>query len=400
MYAKMVDDRSGLDVRKERSAITSDVDLASRHYRRCSDSDFLVEPVLRTIDVPAIGLVQINGILMNHTIPFRMGYSLGVTQMQIFAGAYGWSGGATEDYVDCQDIRKSITPGQTTGTCVYGGSTFTAANIGSASGSNNDWQPEIGQILRVFDSVNYYDYTIKSVSENSVDIDGKFEYGDGVVTYSWEIFDFSQPVFYLTDVSGSTTSQLVTTTILFPILNASPAALPIATVSINIADVRVSFPTFYQTAFSKYKLLNMGFTSNGLLDNNTGAYTWSSETLNDVSLAAIKSLSVIVIEKYLTEGSLTEPNYYITVNPTRPFTAPSGLIYYSPTYQVYIRQGAVGKAMSNIISVQSAGETTTVMLEHPNYGDETEAASYWSGAGGNPTSYKTLEYLGVLIELL
>jgi hypothetical protein len=400
--AKRTDDRSGLDARKERRVISSDVDLTSRHYRRCKESDFTVDPVFRTIDIPAIGLVQINGVLLNHTIPFQMGYSMGVTRVMLFAAAVPQAGMVTENFIDCQDIRKSTVPGQTNGTCVYGGDTFTSAGIGAASGIRNDWKPEVGQILRIFDTVNYYDYTIKSVSANSVEIDGKFEFGNGVSTYSWEIFDFTQPVFYLTDSSALATEDLAIYALNTQIQNFPMPGILVAFVSINIADTRVSFPTFYQAGFSKYKLLPMGFTSGGLLDNNTGSYTWSSEDLDDVSAASIKSLSVIVIEKYIVGGVETEPNYYIVINPTRPFnSAAPASVYYAQTYQVYIEQGATGKAMSTISSPQSAGKTTTVVLEHRNYGDGGGGTeSYWSGAGGNPSANKTLEYVGVLVELL
>jgi hypothetical protein len=143
------------------------------------------------------------------------------------------------------------------------------------------------------------------------------------------------------------------------------------------------------------------FTAAGLLANVAGGYTWGSATIDDLSAASIKSMNVICIEKYIVGADAAEPRYYITINPTRPFTsgAPVG-IYYAPTYQLYIKQSSTALAMPRITSIQSAGESTEVILEHVTYGENSGTESYWSGADGNPLANKTLEYLGILIELM
>ena len=388
---RYVNDRSLGTARQVKRFDVNGVDLQSIHYRSCSAADFSVDVGTRTIDVPAMGFMQISGIMFNHTIPFTHVYSTGAYKhITMYAAAYIAPGAGV---VDCQNIRNSTVTG-VSGVCSYGASTFTSVGIGAVSGANNDWQPAVGQLLRIFDSVNYHDYTIASVAADSVDISGVFEFGDGVITYTWEIFDFTQPVFYFTETLP--TNETIYQGAL--LAASSEALLTMAVILVDAAAYRVSFPSVYQNGYTRYKLLSVDFSPLGHLGGMpAGSTSFASSELEDLSAASIKSIHVIVLEKYLSGGFVTQPRYFISIDPVREITV-SGFTYYAHSYQTYIAQISTGAPMDRVVSPGSAGMTTNITIEHPDYGDVGGLRSYWTSLGG--ATDKTLEYLGILIELL
>jgi hypothetical protein len=401
-YIRESDDRLGGPLRQDRRFSVNGVDLKSVHYRTCTEADFTVSRIggFRNVVVPATGFMQINGNLFNHTLPFTVGYSNANDFMILWARpSINPAMAAVMIQCDCQDVRKSTSLGMTTGTCIQGGSTFTSAGIGAATVGINNWMPSLGQILRIFDGAAYRDYTISTVAANSVDIHGKFEFGDGATPYTWGVFDFSQPVFYVNYMPGVTNESIMTYT-LHP--SFSTYGIPLAFVTSNATHDRVSFPTFYQGAFSKYKLLSttdgITFDSAGYLGGmGGGATSFAIAELTDISAASIKAIHVIVLEKYLLGGISTTPRYYLSIDPVReiPGIVP---IHYAHSYQTYIAQGSTGTAMIRVSSPGSAGMTTNIAIEHPDYNDDGGSASYWTSLGA--ATDKTLEYLGILVELL
>lgn len=390
-YARYTNDRTpGAGSRQTKRFETNGVDLHSIHYRTCAASDFSVDVALRTIDVPALGFMQISGILYNHTIPFQTTYAAGSVFYYLSASCAA-TGGPGE--VDCQNIRNSTVTGNT-GVCSYGNDKFISVGIGAASsGVNNDWQPSIGQILRVFDSVNYHDYQIKTVEADAIYVHGKFEFGDAVTPYTWEIFDFTQPVFTLIGLNP-TNETIYNISLLTSTLKTN---VPLAYITLDLPGYRVSFPSIIQAGYSQYKLLTPTFDSSGFLGGmGAGSTSFDQVELEDLSAASIKSIHVIALEKYLFGGLASNPRYFISIDPVREISV-SGLTYYAQSFQTYIAQISTGTHMDLVSSPGSVGMTTNIVIEHPDYAD-AGPASHWTSLGA--LTNKTLEYLGVLVELL
>jgi len=90
------------------------------------------------------------------------------------------------------------------------GTVFTAANIGIVSSGNNDWTPEVFQILRVeISSGVYEEYLIKSIiGNNSVGIYGEFPYAGGLAGKFWWVLDYTIPCVNLSPFVFTTIANL------------------------------------------------------------------------------------------------------------------------------------------------------------------------------------------------
>jgi len=97
--------------------------------------------------------------------------------------------------IDNRLIRSHVATGNT-GDTTIGGSLFASVGIGAVSSviANNDWQPEVFQILRIEVTPGVFDeYLIKAVNAGSVEIYGEFPYNPGLVGRNWWILDYTIP---------------------------------------------------------------------------------------------------------------------------------------------------------------------------------------------------------------
>jgi hypothetical protein len=395
------DRRTTVDASMNRRYSLSSGDLSDFYFPNGDISTNITYGGAGTILVNSLGLMQINGVIFNHTITLSVDATpIGTDRRYIlYAGnIYSPTG------YDCQLIRDSTVTGNL-GSAVTGSSTFTSTSIGSFAGmGNNKWIPVPRQVLRVNDGVRTYDYSIKSVVGNSVDIFGKFE--KDFTNCLWEIYDFTQPFFQLTSIvpifsidedQGYMNSLLS---------EMGQGSMPIAFIHIDAAEnFRVTAP-YMGAGYTKHRLVTPDYNDTGFLGPGATDTKWST-TLTDVSVGKIKAISVITLES-LDDG--VSKRYYFNVNPTRYWIVG---VMTAPLWMQAFKVGVRNLIDTGGTSFVDFGATNLceLTLYHPDYNDKLTSggvlgtANHWTTPYGLyednflTWSYQ-LEYLGILIELL
>jgi len=397
-YAKNRMDRlSGTQVKARRYSSGAAVDLESFYFRNILASSMITHSGVNELTVGALGLMQIGGNLYHHT---RTG-----TVPVIDAGLHTYrvsavASDATSE-LDCQLIRTSLSAGCCAGTFTAGGSTFTAndlVKIDDADVGNNHWKPQAGQILRIsYSGGAYYDYQIKTVPAGigSIEIFGKFEVDGSVGSYDWEIYDLTQPCINVTEVLAvDVTADAACYT-----WDKTVTELLLAIVHVDNGNIRVTAPV--QTGYlSKTILLYPTFDATG----HIGTGTMDEIVLNDVSVANIKDIKVITVER-IWENVAPDVYHYVTsINPKRLVTI-GGQDFFLDSFHV-THYGTIesdtGDQIVNYGTIGPDAFGTVIRLVHPDYGDDAAVNSYWSydpSMVACPLDGYALMFVGILVEL-
>jgi len=365
------------------------VDLGAFYFRTKNDTDLVsYDNITGEVTIQPLGLMQIGGNLYKHTVPCTYSTTPGVEYMlSLYAMTY-----KTGAEIDTQFIRDSVVTGNT-GSATIGTSVFSSVNIGANlwPGVNNKWTPTEGQILRLSDGAVTYDYYIKTVNTDSVEISGKFD-RDFAAGTSWSVYDFSQPLILIIPRALTwATVDTVTSS-----LGASAQYL------LSLGEIVISTTGSHRASFFRQTnpLMKNAYVYpvTFFSDGDIGVPGGVSETIaldNDTSMIGIKSIGVIAVERKMTGFAPTE--FKISYDPTRALSISAGPNYYLHSYQVYIK-GTLHPAMTNI----NGWDITSNELEivHPDYEDGGGAGSGSGWSMSSATSGYSLEYLGIVVQLL
>jgi len=396
-YAKNRMDRlSGTQVKARRYSSGAGVDLENFYFRNLSAASIITHTGVNELTISALGLMQIGGNLYHHT---RTG-----TVPVIDAGSHTYrisavASDATSE-LDCQLIRTSLSAGCSGGSFSIGGTTFSADLIDSADVGNNHWKPQTGQILRIsYSGGAYYDYQIKTVPvvpAGSIEIYGKFEINGAGDTYNWEIYDLTQPCINVTEVLSVNTTQDAA---VFSTMK-SVSELLLAIVHVEAGNIRVTAPVF--TGYlGKTVLLQPTFDATG----HIGTGTVEDFVMDGVSVANIKDIKVITVER-IYQNLATDVYHYVTsVNPKRLVTIAGAGDFFMDSFHV-VHYGTIGSNTGNqIVNYGTIGpgvNSTVIRLVHPDYLDAA-ASSYWSydpSMVACPQDGYALMFIGILVELI
>lgn len=366
-------------------------DFENFHFRGDTAAN-LMSIVATDLVIEPLGLMQIGGNLFNHTLRCWLPLAL-PNDYHLIIVATNMDLGAAPGFIDCQKIRSSV---ETThvGSANFDSVTpafynrFLSTDIGSSLGDgNNLWVPQSGQILRIEDGGEYFDYVIKTVAAGYVDIYGRFD--RGFSNCNWTIYDFSQPNIWIYPYGTGPGSSATPQDIMESYYTKYASYLQIGYADI-VGATSLLFPTFSSmanTVGTRSILVPIPFNSDGTLVAGTS----ESVALEGISIPSIKALSILTIEKLVIGGPLT--NYYFTINPKREVTV--GLLdFYLPSCRAYIKITGNDFSGSGYICQPQA---VNIVVEHPAYNDGEAGRSGWSMTF---TASHSLQYVGVLVELL
>lgn len=410
VYAKHMDSRSGiLAPSYERQKYSVDgVDL-DNFYFRCKEATDLIYVNPADVDdlmITGLGLMQIGGRMYNHTREVHVPMTA-LTELYYRIYATQKIPSIVDlEFIDCQLTRSSATTGLPVMNIGLGASTVSCIGVGLDTwpGVTNKWVPTAGDILRVYEGAVPHDYQIKTVSNDSLEIFGKF--AEALTGVTWAIYDFTQPCLYIHEISapGRTTEDMF--------MDAFDKRVD----KLNIAYVhRTGVASEYRTTFdnpivkthqsgivadttrsSRYVLWQPDYTADGKLTTAGAGYTSDFITLTDVAVGRIKGISVICLESINDTVGHTK-RYILTINPTRQTTV-GALQYFLSSYQTYMVAQTDDSTTNTIEYHASKALPYSLFLQHPEYNDAGGGRDGW--ALSYLTASYTLEFLAVLIELM
>lgn len=261
--------------------------------------------------------------------------------------------GATVN-IDNRLIRSHVATGNT-GDTTIGGSLFASAGIGAVSSviANNDWQPEVFQILRIEVTPGVFDeYMIKAVNAGSVEIYGEFPYNPGLVGRNWWILDYTIPCVNLIAYAHSAAAIKALMNIRYTYGN---QYLYTHGISYDLAAAR-----FYATRMHNVyaHLLNadpgvlfVDMTSEALASAAPGDAYYEVDIggANNVSPFNIKKMSVMCMERYTSGGDTATFSY--AIDPMQ---------YDAGTHLVPILQPEIVRTLTHIV-----GDTIDTWFDEP-----------------------------------
>lgn len=359
---------SGDSVRGRRYSGSGDVDLHNFYFRTQPISSLFSVLSPGVISCSSLGLMQIGGLLYSHQRPFTFEIATSGTHYYVLCATNNISPMGLN--ILCQQIRSSSSTGCSGASLQSGSSTIIADNIGTDDVENNHWKPVQGQIFRVFVDGKSYDYPIKSVSTNSIEIYGVVDIPNvSGASYDWAIVDPTQPVFKLEEIINPTYDSFVRA------LGKSYADLPVAFIYQN--NLNVQFFGTFGTTRGRVFLWNPAFNSNGKLDGGLINFTIDSDIVPN-----IKSLHVVTVEK---NG---DNKFVVAIDPKR-----------KTSDNLFANSFSIAVVKSTTTGEYLDSGTHEIRLVHPDYGDSSGAYSYWTTDIESFATGYELMFLGLIVEL-